>query len=165
MTSILDTLKAKAAEHDLAGKAERAARSAESYLDQGVKKAGQATHEHRDTVESWLDKAARFIDDKTDSKYSDKVSKARAQASKGVSKLAEQRPDGAATGTNPTDGTGTSPASTTATGTTAPGTTASGTTDTTPAGPSAPSAPSPVSDAGDAPSPFPTGGDDSAPRV
>lgn len=47
--------------------------------------------ERRDDVERYLDRAQEFVDRRTDSRYADRVTQVRAQVSKGVDKLAQQR--------------------------------------------------------------------------
>jgi len=50
-------------------------------------KAGDLVDEHRDKIESGIDKAADVADDKTKGKYSDKIDKGADAARKGVDKL------------------------------------------------------------------------------
>lgn len=88
--TIFDKLAEKADELELQRKAEELVDAATKAAHQAVEKVGAYTADNRDKVEGFLDKAAAKVDEQTDGKYADKVAKARAQASKGVSKLAEQ---------------------------------------------------------------------------
>ena len=83
--TFMDKLKSKAEEFDLQGKADRLA------------------DENRDKVERVLDKAGAAIDERTEGKYAIKVARAKQQVSKGVDKLAEQRPSQGEMPPTPTD--------------------------------------------------------------
>lgn len=89
----LDKVRQKAKEHDLQGKARRAADAAEKAAQDAVHKAGDIAHDKRDTVTSGLDKVAAKIDARTEGKYADRVAKAKVQLTKGVDRLADQRHD------------------------------------------------------------------------
>ena len=89
--SFVDKLKAKADEMHLKEKVEQFADEADKLSRQAAGKVGELTHENRDKVDSFLDKAAAKVDEQTGGKYSDKIAKARESASKGVDKVAEQR--------------------------------------------------------------------------
>ena len=102
--TIFDKLAEKADELELQRKAEELVDAATKAAHQAVEKVGAYTAENRDKVEGFLDKAAAKVDEQTDGKYADKVAKARAQASKGVAKLAEQRTAGTS-GPSATPGT------------------------------------------------------------
>lgn len=103
--TIFDKLAEKADELELQRKAEEFVDAATKAAHAAVEKVGAYTHENREKVEGLLDKAAAKVDESTDGKYADKVAKARTQASKGVAKLAEQRP----TTTDPTGESSTAP--------------------------------------------------------
>lgn len=81
----MDKIKAKATEMGLDEKAREA-----------KEKAAEAAGQNRDKVEGMVGKAGQAINEKTDGKYKDKVSKAQDAALKGVDKIAEQSEQGAA---------------------------------------------------------------------
>jgi len=90
--TFMDKLKRKAEELDLQGKAGQLADGATKAAQRAKEKAGALADENRDKVGNVLDKAGVAIDERTEGKYADKVAKAKQQVSKGVDKLAEQRP-------------------------------------------------------------------------
>lgn len=92
--SFVDKLKAKADELHLKEKVEQLADEADKLTRQAAGKLGEVTHDNRDKVEGFLDKAASKVDEQTGGKYSDKIAKARESASKGVDKVEEQRTQG-----------------------------------------------------------------------
>ncbi|MGI4895970.1 MAG: antitoxin [Janthinobacterium lividum] len=69
-----------------------AAVQARDAADQARQRAGSFAAEHSGRAGGALDKAAAFVNDKTDGKYADKVDKAAGVARKGVDKAAEQAP-------------------------------------------------------------------------
>lgn len=89
--SFTDKLKQKAQELDLQTKAEQLSKAATEAAHQAKEKAGDLAHSKRHQISSAIDQAGEAVDKKTDGKYADKVAKAKAQANKGVDKLAEQR--------------------------------------------------------------------------
>lgn len=89
--SYFDKLRAKADEMHLMDKVEEFADQADKLTRQAAGKVGEMTHENRDKVDGFLDKAASTVDEQTGGKYADKVAKARASASKGVDKVAGHR--------------------------------------------------------------------------
>ena len=108
---LADRLVGAAKELGLPPKTEEVIRKADDFIADAVQSVGTFTGERREQISEFLDKAEKTIDEKTDGKYADKVGKARAQAEKGVAKLAEQgRSDGSTTPsttqTFPTDPTG-----------------------------------------------------------
>ena len=68
--------------------------------EEAVSKAGAFAVEHKDTATGALDKAASFVNERTDGKYADKVAKATSAAQSGVAK---------ATGASAPQGTATDP--------------------------------------------------------
>lgn len=99
----MEKMKQKAEEYDLQGKAGQFADAVEKTTKDAVVKAGELAHDNRDKVTSGLDKVGAKIDEQTDGKYHDKVTKAKASVTKGVDKIAEQR--AAAPGSPGTPGT------------------------------------------------------------
>lgn len=89
--SFLDKIRRKADELELDKKAKELADAAAKAAQQAKEKAGEIAHEQRDKVEEVLDKAGQAIDERTEGKYHDKVTKAKESVVKGVDKLAEQR--------------------------------------------------------------------------
>lgn len=94
--TLIDTLIKKAEELELQAKAEKLAQQAEVYLAKAVERTGQATHDNRDKISAFLDKAGQTLDERTEGKYHDKVAKLRTQVDKGIVKIADQRPGAAA---------------------------------------------------------------------
>ena len=101
--TFMDKLKAKADELDLQRKADRLADAATKAAQQAREKAGELADDNRDKVERALDKAGTAIDERTEGKYAIKVAKTKQQISKGVDKLAEQRPSQGEMPPTPTD--------------------------------------------------------------
>jgi uncharacterized protein YjbJ (UPF0337 family) len=101
--TFIDKLKSKADELDLQGKADRLADAATKAAKQVREKVGELADENRDRVESVLDKAGAAIDERTEGKYAIKVARAKQRVSKGVDKLAEQRPSQGEMPPTPTD--------------------------------------------------------------
>ncbi len=101
--TFMDKLKGKAEELDLQGKADRLADAATTAAQQAREKAGEVADENRDKVERVLDKAGAAIDGRTEGKYAIKVATAKQQVSKGVDKLAAQRPSRGDMPPTPTD--------------------------------------------------------------
>lgn len=67
-------------------------------------RAGELAHQNRAKIDQTLDKAGKFVDDKTGGKYHDTVEKVKAQAAKGVEFVENERHGGTSPGT-PTPGT------------------------------------------------------------
>lgn len=88
--SMFDKLKQKAAELGLPEKTEQLQEAATKAAHQAKEKAGDLAEQNRDKVTGALDKATQVIDEKTDGKYHNQVTKATGAVSKGVDKLAEQ---------------------------------------------------------------------------
>ncbi len=65
--------------------------------DTVTEKVGDAVAEHGDKIESGLDKAADFVDDKTGGKYTDKIDAATGKAKDALEKIEGDRPEGPAT--------------------------------------------------------------------
>lgn len=90
---LTDGLKAKIEDLQLERRISELTAQAEDLVIRGLAKAGEATHEHRAQIDGLLDKAGSAIDQRTEGKYADKVSRARTQLERGVERLAERRPD------------------------------------------------------------------------
>jgi hypothetical protein len=67
---------------------------AEHVVAQGVARAGELAHEHRDDIGSRLERAADAVDRHTDGRHADRITQVRSTLARGVDKLAEHRPDG-----------------------------------------------------------------------
>jgi uncharacterized protein YjbJ (UPF0337 family) len=61
--------------------------------DTVVDKVGEAVDKHGDKIESGIDKAAGFVDDKTGGKYHDKIESATGKAKEAIEKLEHDSPD------------------------------------------------------------------------
>ena len=95
MDDVSRTVKAKAEEWDVQGKAEKLSAEVDKLAHEAKDKAATYADENRDKVTSGLDKAGAKIDERTKGQYADKIVKAKEQVAKGVDRLAEQRPGGA----------------------------------------------------------------------
>ena len=92
MSTITETLKAKLDELDLDRRLDELTRATEDAVKKAVAHAGDLAHDNREKVSTLLDKAGALIDEKTDGKYHDQVTKVRTQVETGVDKLAAKRP-------------------------------------------------------------------------
>lgn len=88
----------------LKGKLNEAAGQAREAAGTAKDKAGTFAADHEGTAGGALDKAARFLNDKTDGKYADKVDKVTEVARKGVARAADEAPPRSATGGTPMSG-------------------------------------------------------------
>jgi ElaB/YqjD/DUF883 family membrane-anchored ribosome-binding protein len=92
MSRINETLKQKIDELDLDRRLNDLVVQAEQTLHRAVETAGDYAHEHREDVDRVLTRMSERIDQRTEGKYADQVSKVRQQVVLGVEKLAEKRP-------------------------------------------------------------------------
>jgi len=76
-----------------------------SVLGQARTQASSAVDKHGDKITGGIDKAAKFADEKTKGKYSDKIAKGTVKAKEGLEKL-DGKNDG---DTGPTGPTGSGP--------------------------------------------------------
>lgn len=74
-----------------------------SFLDDARKKLTDAVNEHGDKIKQGLNKAGRTIDEKTDRKYTDKISRGTKAAGDALDNLRDDvvRPAGSGAGTDP----------------------------------------------------------------
>ena len=114
--TVADQLIKAAKDLGLPPKTEQYIRSADKAVTEAVHKAATYADSNRDTIAGYVDKAGDYVDDRTNGKYRDKVTKAKAAASAGVDKFAEkgsQYADGATAaptaGPAPTSYAGTEP--------------------------------------------------------
>jgi hypothetical protein len=91
---LADTIRAKMEEYEVERHLEDLASSVEGVVRQGIAKAGELVHEHRDDIDRLLDKAAGAVDRHTDGRHADRVSQVRGSLERGVERIADQRPDG-----------------------------------------------------------------------
>lgn len=91
MSRINETLKQKIDELDLDRRINVLAEQAEQAVVRAMDTAADYAHEHRDDVDRLLTRATTAIDERTDGRYADTVSKVRHQLDRGVEKLAERR--------------------------------------------------------------------------
>lgn len=94
MSDYTDKIKAKIKESDVEGKLSGLVDEGEKLVSEGMTKAGDLAHDKRDELEGWLDKASGVVNEKTEGKYADKVSKVRDVLLGGLDKLAERRTGG-----------------------------------------------------------------------
>lgn len=94
-------VKEKADEWDVQGKVERFAAEVDKVAHDAKDKAAEYADDNRERIREGLDKVGSKIDERTEGRYADKLAKAKDSVTKGVDKLAEQRPGGA---TPPTPG-------------------------------------------------------------
>ncbi len=87
-------IRARLDELDVERRIGELAAHAEEAVAQGMKKAGELAHEHRDDIDRVLDRAAGAVDRRTDGKHATGLGKLRAQLDRGVDRLAERRPEG-----------------------------------------------------------------------
>lgn len=90
---LTESLKAKLDDLQLERRITEITTQAEDLVVRGLAKAGEAAHDHRDQIGGLLDKAGQAVDQRTDGRYADKVSRVRSQVERGVDRLAERRPD------------------------------------------------------------------------
>lgn len=89
--SINDQLKAKIDEMDLDTKITQVKEQAGKAFQQVKEQAGSLLHENREKVDELIEKATTAIDDKTEGKYHDKVTKAKASFASGLDKIEDAR--------------------------------------------------------------------------
>ena len=89
--SYAEKIKAKIKEIDLETQLSGLVDEGEKLVQGSVTKAGDIAHDKRDDVAGWLDKASTVVNEKTDAKYADKVSKVRDTLLSGVDKVAARR--------------------------------------------------------------------------
>lgn len=92
MSRINETLKQKIEDLDLDRRLNEATVQAEHALKRALDSAAEYAHDHRDDVDRLLTRVSSSIDERTEGKYADKVTKVREQLDRGVEKLAERRP-------------------------------------------------------------------------
>lgn len=95
MSRINETLKQKIDDLDLDRRINELAQHAEQLVVRAIDTAADYASEHRDDMDRLLTRATTAIDERTDGRYADKVSKVRDQLDRGVEKLAERRGDDA----------------------------------------------------------------------
>ena len=92
MSRINETLKQKIDEFDLDRRLNEASIQAEQALKRALDTAAEYAGEHRDDIDRLLTRVTTSIDERTEGKYADKVTKVREQLDRGVELLAERRP-------------------------------------------------------------------------
>ncbi len=76
---------------DITKVAKQVAKEAEHVVGKAVKQAGELTDANRHKIEDALDKAGKFVDSKTDGKFSKQIEHAKDAADKGVAFVAKQK--------------------------------------------------------------------------
>jgi len=92
MSRINETLKQKIDEFDLDRRWNEASNQAEQALKRALDTAAEYADEHRDDIDRLITRVTTSIDERTEGKYADKVTKVREQLDRGVERLAERRP-------------------------------------------------------------------------
>ncbi len=105
--NINDQIKAKIDELDLDTKITQVKEQAEKAFHQVKEQAGTFLAENREKVDEIIEKATTVIDEKTEGKYHDKVSKAKASFASGLDKLAAEARTGESTEASATTATAT----------------------------------------------------------
>lgn len=90
--SITETLKAKLEELEIERHLNELVDETEKVVGQAVGKVGELTHQRRGDIDGFLDRASETINEKTDGKYADQVSRVVLQVREGVTRLAAHRP-------------------------------------------------------------------------
>ncbi|GGD09662.1 Rv0909 family putative TA system antitoxin [Nocardioides daphniae] len=94
--SFADNIKAKIKDVDVEKQLTELVDEGEKLVNDAVTKAGDIAHDKRGDVEGWLDKATGAINEKTEGKYADKVTRVRDTLLGGLDKLAQRRTSDAA---------------------------------------------------------------------
>jgi ElaB/YqjD/DUF883 family membrane-anchored ribosome-binding protein len=94
MSRINETFKQKIDELDLDRRLNELTDQAEHVVGRALDTAADYAHEHQGDVDRLLTRVSTTIDERTEGKYADKVTRVREQLERGVSKLAERRPSG-----------------------------------------------------------------------
>jgi len=94
MSRINETLKQMIDEYDLDRRFNEFTEHAEQAVRRTLDTAADYAHEHQDDVDRLLTYLSTTIDERTEGKYADKVTKVREQLDRGVELLAERRPSG-----------------------------------------------------------------------
>lgn len=87
--SFLDKLRKKAEELELETRAKQVQEAATQAAKQAREKAGEFTAEHRDQIDGYVETASAKIDEKTDHRYSDQITKVKEQLEHGVDLVAD----------------------------------------------------------------------------
>lgn len=101
--SLSDDIKAKIKDAEIDKHLSTFIDEAEHVINTGVTKAGGVAHEKRGDVTDWLDKASAKVNEKTDSKYAEHVTKVRSAVLASLDKLAEKRADNTSDPAAPAD--------------------------------------------------------------
>lgn len=92
--NINDQLKTKIDEMDLETKITQVKEQAGKAFQQVKEQAGSLLHDNREKVDGLIEKATTAIDEKTEGKYHDKVTKAKASFASGLDKIEDSRTGG-----------------------------------------------------------------------
>lgn len=91
MSNITETLKQKLDELDLDRRLNEFVDQAEKAAQTALSQAGGYVHQHREDIDRLLGTASGKINEKTQDKYADQVSKVQEHVISGVEKLAQKR--------------------------------------------------------------------------
>jgi len=89
-----DRIRAKLDEYEVERHLQELATTVEGVVREGMTRAGELVHEHKDDIGGWIDKAAGVVDRRTEGRHADKISQVRGSLERGVDRLAEQRHGG-----------------------------------------------------------------------
>lgn len=89
--SFAENIKGKIKDADVEKQLTELVDEGEKLVKDAVTKAGDVAHERRDDVQGWLEKASGAVNEKTEGKYADKVTKVRDTLLGGLDKLAQRR--------------------------------------------------------------------------
>lgn len=76
---------------DITKVAKQVAKEAEHVVGKAVKQAGELTDANRHKIDDAIDKAGKFVDSRTDGKFSKQIAQVRGAAGKGVEFVAKQK--------------------------------------------------------------------------
>ena len=91
-----DQIRSKLDEYEVERHLTEIAATVEHAVRQGVSKAGELVHDHRDDIGGWIDKAGGAVDRRTEGRHAERINQVRGSLERGVEKIADQRHAGPA---------------------------------------------------------------------
>lgn len=89
--SFAENIKARIKDADVEKQLVELVDDGERIAKEAITRAGNVAHDRRGEVEGWLGKATGAVNEKTEGKYADKVTKVRDTLLEGLDKLAQRR--------------------------------------------------------------------------
>jgi hypothetical protein len=89
-----DRIRAKLDELEVDHRVDDLVTKTEQAVAQGVARAGELAHEHRDEIDTALGRAADAVDRRMDGRHGARLGRLRDKLEQGVDRIAERRPDG-----------------------------------------------------------------------